>query len=61
MYYYKAINECGELVFLLTYSIKPNITNPLVTEITPEEYEVLSAELRAKAEPAEPETTTEQE
>ncbi len=45
--YYKQINENGEIVMLLTYDFVPNITNPLIVEITAEEYETLLAELIA--------------
>lgn len=65
MYFYKEVTKNGELVLLLTYDQKPNITNPLVIEITQEEYETFAAELQAKAETdqetGEAETTTEQE
>ena len=45
--YYKQINENGEVVMLLTYDFAPNITDPLIVEITEEEYETLLAELIA--------------
>ena len=47
--YYKQFNENGEIVTLLTYDFEPNITDPLMVEITKEEYEAISAEWRAKA------------
>ena len=45
--YYKQLNENGEIVMLLTYDFVPNITNPLIVEITKEEYETLLAEIMA--------------
>ena len=48
--YYKQLNESGELVLLLTYNFKPKITNPLIIEITQEEYEASMTEIIAKAE-----------
>ena len=45
--YYKQINENNELVLLLTYNFTPKITNPLIIEITQEEYEKLSAEIQS--------------
>jgi hypothetical protein len=47
MKYYKQLNENGEIVMLLTYDFVPNITNPLIVEITKEEYETLLAEIMA--------------
>lgn len=52
--YYKQINENGEVVMLLTYDFVPNITNPLIVEITEEEYETLLAELIASLPEPEP-------
>jgi len=49
MKHYKQLNENGEIVMLLTYNFEPTITDPLVVEITTEEYETISAELREKA------------
>jgi hypothetical protein len=49
MKYYKQLNENGEIVMLLTYNFEPTITDPLIVEITAEEYEMISAELREKA------------
>ncbi len=49
MKYYKQLNENGEIVTLLTYDFEPNITNPLIVEITVEEYETISAEWRENA------------
>lgn len=49
MKYYKQLNENGEIVMLLTYDFEPNITDPLIVEITAEEYETISAEWREKA------------
>lgn len=48
--YYKQLSEFGEVVLLLTYGFTPKITNPLIVEITQEEYSAISAELQAKAE-----------
>lgn len=45
--YYKQLNENGEVVMLLTYDFVPNITDPLIVEITKEEYETLLAEIMA--------------
>lgn len=51
MYYYKQLNEFGKTLWCLTYdNIRPNITNPLVIEITKEEYETLSAEMQKQEE-----------
>lgn len=47
--YYKQINESGELTLLLTYDFTPKITNPLIIEITQEEYKTIMAEIAAKA------------
>jgi hypothetical protein len=52
--YYKQFNENGEIVMLLTYDFVPNITNPLIVEITKEEYETLLAELIASLPEPEP-------
>lgn len=46
MKYYKKIVDDG--FQLLTYSVTPYITNPLIVEITEEEYNSLSAELEAQ-------------
>lgn len=43
--YYKQLNENGEVVMLLTYDFIPVITNPLIEEITKEEYDAVYAEL----------------
>ena len=37
-YYYKQLNENGEIVLLLVYDFMPTITDPLIVEITEEEY-----------------------
>lgn len=52
--YYKQLNENGEVIMLLTYDFVPNITNPLIVEITAEEYETLLAELIASLPEPEP-------
>lgn len=48
--YYKQLDESGEVVLLLTYDFDPIITNPLIMEISKEEYEQLLAEIIAKNE-----------
>ena len=48
--YYKQVNESGEITLLLTYDFIPKITNSLILQITPDEYEALLKELRAKIE-----------
>ena len=53
-YYYKQLNENGEIVALLTYDFIPTITDSLVVEITAEEYEAISAEWRANMPEPEP-------
>lgn len=48
MYYYKRVDEDGNLLYVLTYeNARPNITDRLVIEITDEEYKILSAEIEA--------------
>ena len=49
--HYKQINETGEVVLLLTYDFTPNITDPLIVEITAEEYDALYAEMFPKTAP----------
>lgn len=51
---YKQLNENGEIVALLTYDFEPNVTDPLVVEITAEEYETLLAEIIANQPESEP-------
>ena len=53
--YFKQLNDSGEITLLLTYSFRPNITNPLVIEITKEEYETLFAEMQKHGEISESE------
>jgi len=53
--YFKQLNDSGEITLLLTYSFRPNITNPLVIEITKEEYETLLAEMQKHGEISESE------
>lgn len=53
--YFKQLNSSGEITLLLTYSFRPNITNPLVIEITKEEYETLFAEMQKHGEISESE------
>ena len=46
--YYKKLRDDGSVVCLLTYQgYRPGITNPLVVEITAEEYNALHAEILA--------------
>lgn len=52
--YFKQLNEAGELILLLTYDFVPKITNPLIVEITQEEYNALLAEIQATNQPGEP-------
>ena len=59
VYYFVEKNADGSVKSLLTYNdVRPNITDPLVVEITQEEYETLLAEIMAQEpeEPEEPET-----
>lgn len=49
-YYYKQIDETGEVVALFTYDFAPVITNPLVVEIDREEYDRLLEALLAEYE-----------
>lgn len=46
--YYKQFDENGKIVKLLTYDFEPNIADPLIVEITSEEYENMLAECREK-------------
>lgn len=52
--YYKHIDENGEIVMLLTYDFTPIIKNPLIVEITKEEYDTLYAEMIANTPEVEP-------
>lgn len=54
--YFKTLSENGDLSYLLTYNGCPRITDPLVVEITQEEYEALLAEIEAANQPEEPTT-----
>ena len=55
-YYYKQINESGKVVTLSTYGgMRRAIHNPLVVEITEDEYNAILAEIEAQ-QPDEPET-----
>lgn len=57
VFYFKKLKKNGEIDFLLTYEdYRPNITDPLVVEITQEEYEALLAEIEAANQPEEPTT-----
>ena len=53
--FYKKIDESNEIALLLTYdNFVPNITDPLMKEITEEEYNALLAEIEAANKPEEP-------
>ena len=52
--YYKQLNENGEVIMLLTYDFVPNITNPLIVEITETEYNEILAEMMANQPEPEP-------
>lgn len=54
MRYFKQLDNNGELSMLLTYSMDPVITNPLVTEISEDEYSTLKAEIEAQLEAENP-------
>lgn len=50
IFYFKTLDEGGNVKNLITYNnIRPNITNPLIAEITKEEYDALLAELFPQA------------
>lgn len=49
MKYYKQLNENSEIDTLFTYDFEPSITDPLMVEITAEEYEIISSEWREAA------------
>lgn len=51
--HYKQLNENGEFVMLLTYDFEPEINDPLVVEITEEEYLSLKAECDERVKAAE--------
>lgn len=53
-YYYKQLNENGEIVLLLVYEFTPTITDPLMVEITEEEFNAIVAEIRANEPEPEP-------
>ena len=56
-YYYKKIDDNGVTKTLFTYDyIKPQITNPLIIEITNEEYNSALAEIEAANQPDESDT-----
>jgi hypothetical protein len=56
-YYYKQLNENGEIALLLVYDFMPSITDPLIVEITEEEYNAIIAEIRANEPEPEPSET----
>ena len=49
--YYKQLNDSGNVVFLLTCDFDPTISDPLIVEITKEEYDELMAEITAEPDP----------
>lgn len=56
IFYFKRLDDSGRIKYVLTYDdVRPNVTDPLMVEITKEEHEVLLAELLAQ-EPEEPTT-----
>lgn len=57
VFYYKQMSTGGEIVSLLTYDYRPNITDPLIIKITEEEYAILLAEIEAANRSEEPETS----
>lgn len=54
MYYYKQIDETGELLLLLTYDAQPSGLSADIVEISAEEYDALMAELAASRPEPEP-------
>lgn len=54
MHFYKNINLDGELQQLTSCSVVLKITDPLIIEITEEEYNTLQAEIQAKWEAENP-------
>ena len=59
MYYYKQVDETGELLLLLTYDAQPSGLSADIVEITAEEYEALMAEIAASRPEPEPAPATE--
>lgn len=53
MYYYKQMDENGELLMLLTYNQRPKALGADIVEITAEEYAALVAEIAANNPPPE--------
>ena len=49
--YYMKTNANGNVEMLLNYDFLPTITDPLIVEITKEEYDELLAEITAEPEP----------
>jgi hypothetical protein len=47
--YYKQLDENGEVIMLFTYDYKATINDPLVVQITAEEYETIKSEWAARA------------
>ena len=45
--YYKQMHKDGQVIRVLTYNFQPHITDPLIIEITEEEYNALLAEIQA--------------
>ena len=54
MYYYKQVDETGELLLLLTYDAQPSGLSADIVEIAAEEYEALMAEIAASRPGPEP-------
>lgn len=54
MYYYKQIDETGELLLLLTYDAQPSGLAAGIVEISAEEYEALMAKIAASRPEPEP-------
>ena len=51
MYYFKKLNEDGTVDYLISYSLKPNLTDPSFVEITENEYNKIKEELSDEPEP----------
>ena len=45
--YFKQLDDDGASVSIMTYDFRPTISNPLIIEITEEEYNILLAEIQA--------------
>lgn len=51
--FFKELNESGDVVSLLTYDFTPVLTDPLIVEITEDEYNEISAAWDAENEQTE--------